>query len=131
MQTIHDFIRSAGITMTAERWHENPNMDDRNMDHWRVKLRANRSQFTVYFSQGFGHNGKEPKLTSVLDCLASDAAGYENADNFEDWASEYGYDTDSRKAERTFKTVERQSVKLRRFLGESAYQTLLWNTERE
>lgn len=129
--TINEFIASAHITMTAERVDANPNMDSRDMDHWRVKFRAGRSQFTTYFSMGYGHKGQAPTAANVLDCLASDAAGFENAGSFEDWCGEYGYDSDSRKAERTYKVVERQAAKLNRFLGDSAYKTLLWETDRE
>lgn len=131
---ISEFVTSASITMTAERTYENPNMGTDShypMDHWRCRLTTGRSRMTITFSMGKGHHGKEPTIGDVLDCLASDAACYENAGSFEDWCSEYGYDTDSRRAERTYKTVERQSVKLARFLGDSAYQTLLWDVERE
>lgn len=34
-----------------------------------------------------------------------DSWGYENARSFEEWAGEYGYDPDSRKAEATWKAV--------------------------
>jgi hypothetical protein len=71
-----------------------------------------------------------PKLADVLDCLASDAAGFENAQSFEDWAAEYGYDTDSRKAEKVYRTVERQAKQLRRVLGDEGYNALLWDIER-
>jgi hypothetical protein len=91
----------------------------------------------LYFSQGSVHT-QDPILADVLDCLASDAAGYENAkpsprspkDHFVSWAVEYGYDGDSRKAERTFKAIKRQAEQLKRTIGEDAYQELLWNTER-
>ena len=79
---------------------------------------------------GYGHNGKAPKAADILDCLASDAASYDNARSFEDWASEFGYDEDSRKAERIFKACGKQAIKLKRFLGEPAYERLLWDTER-
>lgn len=82
----------------------------------------------VYFSMGSAHHG-EPALADVLNSLALDASGYENAQGFEDWANEYGYDTDSRKAERTYKVCQRQSERLREFLGEDAYKDMLWNTE--
>ena len=129
--SIAEFIKSNRIRMTAERTDSNPSMDDSaNMDHWKCLLRAGNSRMTVTFSMGFGHHGAEPKAEDVLDCLSSDAAGIENAQSFEDWCSEYGYDTDSRKAEKTFKTIEHQAKRLRNFLGDSAYETLLWNTER-
>jgi hypothetical protein len=126
-----NFLQTVGISMTAERADTNPNMERQDMDHWRCVLRAGRSRMTVMFSQGYGHNGKAPDVASVLDCLASDAAGVDNSRDFEDWCSEYGYDIDSRKAERTFKTCERQALKLHKFLGDSAYRTLLWDTERQ
>src|SRR5580692_2857011 len=34
--------------------------------------------FSVYFSMGIAHAGKEPTIEEVLDCLAMDAASYEN-----------------------------------------------------
>jgi hypothetical protein len=71
-----------------------------------------------------------PTLGEVLDCLASDAASVDNARSFEDWASDFGYDTDSRKAKRTYKTCEKQAAKLKALLGDEAYEQLLYHTER-
>jgi hypothetical protein len=99
--------------------------------------------FGLYFSQGSAHT-TDPTLADVLDCLASDASGYENArvdtrpdekqdkalTVFEGWASEYGYDTDSRKAEKTFRAIKRQSEQLKRTIGAEAYEELLWQVER-
>jgi hypothetical protein len=59
-----------------------------------------------------------------------DASGAENARNFEDWASEYGYDTDSRAAERTYNVVVKQAAELREFLGAADYKFLLNEVER-
>lgn len=61
---------------------------------------------------------------------ASDAAGVENATSFEDWCEEYGYDTDSRCAERTFKACKHATERLKNFLGNDLYETLLWKIER-
>jgi hypothetical protein len=127
---MQDFITGAGITMTSKPADNNPNMDNSAaMHHWRCTLKAGRSRWTVPFSMGSAllH---EPTSAEVLDCLASDASGYENAHSFEDWCSDYGYDTDSRKAERTYRVLGQQAHKLKKLLGGSAYETLLWNTER-
>lgn len=70
-----------------------------------------------------------PELADVLDNLASDAAGYENARSFEDWASDYGYDTDSRKAERIYSEIKKQVSELRRLLG-ADYEKVLFEIER-
>lgn len=131
MQSTTEFARSFGIVAKCYRWHENPHMsEDFQGDHWKCVLKSAGSQMTVYFSMGYGHNGKAPKADDILDCLASDAATIENSRDFEDWAAELGYGDDSRKAERTFHVCEKQAAKLKRFLGEPAYERLLWSTER-
>ena len=89
----------------------------RDMTPWTVKLKMKGRQMTVPYFTGSAIT-REPDAASVLDCLLSDASGYDNARHFEDWASEYGYDTDSRKAEATFRAVEAQSKRLRTFLGD-------------
>lgn len=125
MMTLDQFITAHGLKMTAERTDSNPSMDDSaNMDHWLVVLWCGRRRMTLPFSMGYGHNGAEPDLPTVLDCLASDANGYDNAGSFDDWASEYGYDPDSRKAERTYKAVKQSADKLRKLLGDDAYTLL-------
>jgi len=126
------FLNANHITMTSVWAQDNPQMANPipGASHWRCTFRLGRKRMTTPFSMGSAHRG-EPDAASVLDCLASDATGFENAQSFEDWAGEYGYDTDSRTAERTFKAVERQARKLRAFLGDDLYETLLWNTERE
>lgn len=130
--TLRQFIGDFRIRMTADLTERNPNRDDewgRSATHWKCLLRCGRRSMTVYFSQGPAVS-REPSAEDVLDCLASDAAGFENARTFEEWASEYGYDADSRKAERTYKAVERQTEALARLLPVDAYDRLLWHTER-
>lgn len=130
------FVAQNRIRIEPEMVGENPNMDSANWQayHYKVVLKfrtktGKRRQFTTYFSMGIGLS-REPQADDILDCLASDATSVENARDFEDWASEFGYDTDSRKAERTYKTIQRQSKRLAQFLGNELYEQLLWNTER-
>jgi hypothetical protein len=129
--TITEFVTSLGATMTVKPIDSNPNMPDADvaMSHYACLIRVGKSRLTVPFSMGSGLSG-EPQIGDVLDCMASDASTIENARSFEAWCAELGYDEDSRKAERTFKICQRQAVKLKRLLSQSAYDTLLWNTER-
>ena len=70
-----------------------------------------------------------PTVDSVLDCLASDASMYDNARNFADWAAGLGLDTDSIKAEKSYRTCADQAKELRHVLGAEAYNALLWECE--
>lgn len=147
--SIEQFIADARISMTAQRVGRNPNMEPvsaGSMDHWKVTFsripyekgskeigvgpRVLRAiKLTTYFSMGYGHNGKEPKAADVLDCLASDASSVDQED-FEEWCANMGWDSDSRKAERTYKACEHGAKRLKAFLGDDLYQTLLYGTER-
>lgn len=71
-----------------------------------------------------------PTLEDVLDCLASDCSSVENSRSFADFASELGYDEDSRSAERTYRVCQDQAVELENLLGRDAYKVLIWEMER-
>lgn len=130
MKSIKKFVEENKIKMSVEYVDNNPNMNDPKWqaNHYKVTLKYDGRQLTTYFSKGIGLKG-EPTTDEVLDCLASDASTINNTKYFEDWANELGYDTDSRKAEKIFNTIERQAVKLNTLLGDDLYKELLYNTE--
>jgi len=129
MKTIQEFITENRISIKSEYADANKAAPDwKDANHYKVTLKYGRRQYTTYFSQGYGITG-DPDAEGVLNCLALDSSGIENTSSFEGWCCEYGYDTDSRKAEKIFKVCERQAKKLKVFLGEHLYQQLLFNTE--
>ena len=131
--TLDQFITAQQLVMDVRSVRRNPHMQEQMPRNFECTIdfvgRGYHEPLTVYFSQGSAHK-KPPTLAEVLDCLASDASGVDNAQSFEDWASEYGYDTDSRKAERTYRICEEQAQKLKALLGQDAYNQLLYSTER-
>lgn len=64
-----------------------------------------------------------PDLADVLYSLVSDADVID-AGGFEDWASNYGYDTDSRKAEATYRDCLEAALKLRGAIGDEGLRQL-------
>ncbi|MBR1173879.1 hypothetical protein JQ617_07930 [Bradyrhizobium sp. KB893862 SZCCT0404] len=68
-------------------------------------------------------NAIEPNAIDVVHSLVMDADVLDMG-GFEDWASNYGYDTDSRKAERTYQACLAIALKLRFALGDAALKTL-------
>lgn len=147
--TLGEFCKQHRITMMATRVDANPHMSDFEGDHWKVKfarawispteyheratgksVRYTRQNYmTTYFSMGYGHTGAEPTAEQVIDCLASDASSVDQS-TFVQWARDLGYDEDSRKAEATYKACEHGTFKLKAFLGDALYETLLYGTER-
>ena len=125
-KTIKQFIKENNLTMKSEYADSNPNMkDSNNMNHSKVtikrkfKLNGNHldtrygiKQMTLYYSQGYGIQG-EPTLESVLNCLISDSTCGET---FQEFCDNLGYDNDSRKAEKTFNTILKQTSKLKKLL---------------
>jgi hypothetical protein len=64
-----------------------------------------------------------PDLADVLYSLSMDADVLDSG-SFENWASELGYDTDSRKAESIYRACLDIALKMRAALGDSALQEL-------
>lgn len=129
MQTIQDFIKAHGITVTFRQVYDRPSIDewDANARHYRATVRANGSRYTTWYSQGSGIKD-DPDATSLLDCLGMDAGLGENS--FEDFCSELGYDEDSRKAHKQWLACHRSREALVRLLGEETLNQLVYDTER-
>jgi len=70
------------------------------------------------FSTRFGasihmtHNDVKPTAYDLLSCLTKSDPG-----TFEDFCSEYGYETDSRRAERTYRKVKKEWLKVSQFFS--------------
>lgn len=68
----------------------------------------------------FGVRGDKipaPSMADVLHCLLMDAEVID-AGSFEEWAENFGYDTDSRKAEGIYRACLDTGLKLRSMLGD-------------
>lgn len=92
---------------TLDQWQRDANP-------WTVELRYQGRRMTVHYWTGTGISG-EPDTACVLESLISDASSADQ--RFENWAADYGYDTDSRRAHHSWQQVQAQTAKLRRLLG--------------
>jgi hypothetical protein len=126
-----EFVTKNRIKINVEWAESNKNMPDhKDANHYKITLKMGNKQLTTYFSHGYGITG-EPEADRVLERLASDSAGVENAQSFEDWAADLGYDTDSRKAEKIFHICERQAEKLKNFLGDDLYNVAIYDVQED
>jgi hypothetical protein len=88
---------------------------DASASHWRCTLTYQGRRMSVQYHMGSAHKGK-PDLLSVLGSLFLDASSGDV--DFSDFCSEFGYDADSRKAEKTWKACASMHVRLHKLLGQ-------------
>ena len=141
--TINNFIANEyiknnnKITIVNKYSDSNPTMnsvESSKMNHYKVTLKRKYQTkknylgtkyayktMTLFFSQGYGISG-EPTLDNVLDCLKSDYICAR--DGFEEFCANCGYSDDSIRSLKTYKNIQRQSKKLKTFLGDSFNQLL-------
>lgn len=67
---------------------------------FKVRLIKGGKRYTFEFGQSISEGSNEPTLYSVLACLTK-----YNPETFEYFCANYGYDNDSRTAERVYKAV--------------------------
>lgn len=65
----------------------------------------------------------KPSIADVLYCLVSDASVLDHP-TFESWARDYGYDTDGRSAEKTYRLCLESALRLRAWVGEDGLTKL-------
>lgn len=104
--------------------------DDSGWEHrlWRVTLSRPRvtphgGTMRAQYRTGMGHEGgPNPNIVRVLECLISDAQA--GRDSFEEFCGNFGYDTDSRSAELTWKACKSTHTRLARLIGDTAIDEL-------
>ena len=80
---------------------------------FRMKLVRNKKQYTFEFGQSIVAGRKNPTMYDVLTCLTK-----YDPETFENFCDEYGYDQDSRSAERTYKAVVKEWQNVERLFGD-------------
>lgn len=128
--TWKQFVQEHNITMNVTRIDERPDglLDDL-PNHFRCVLKCENRRYTVYYSMGSAHYD-EPELLDVLECIADDSASYDNAQDVDDFASEFGIEKPSQ-AIKIYNACKRTAAGLKRLLGdEEVYQQALWEVER-
>lgn len=103
-----------GLTMRVARTEATREGWDAGASHWRVTLRRNGASLATNYSMGSAYVG-EPDLRDVFYSLLLDAEA--GAQSFEDFCSDFAYDTDSRKAEKMWRACKATAVRLARLFS--------------
>lgn len=99
------FLRTTGTSFRAEYLDTALYFDDDkwSRDIYRITLRRNGKSYSFRFGQSLADAGQEPTAYDVLVCITKNDPG-----TFENFCADSGYDTDSRKAEKTYKAVVKE-----------------------
>lgn len=115
MSQLQALCDKLGITAACRYGGELPEGWGRGAHPYKVTLSFGRRRLTTPFFMGAARTS-EPTAADVLSCLVSDVHSGEQS--FEDFCSDLGYDTDSRRAEKTWKTCAAMAPRVRKFLGD-------------
>lgn len=107
----NDFAQKHGIKLSIlDKNYDYYFEDDKEM-RWifELKLSRNGENYTFKFGQSIARGETDPTMYDVLTCLTK-----YDPETFEDFCDCYGYDNDSRKAERIYNAVveEFQNVEI-------------------
>ena len=80
---------------------------------YKCRLSRNRKYYTFHFGQSIAAGDKKPSLYDIFSCLTKYDPG-----TFENFCLEYGYNEDSRKAERTYNEVVKEWNAVERLFGD-------------
>lgn len=111
----NEFAAKHGITLTVlgceykKYWHH-----DKELRYvFTLRLKRNRKQHTFTFAKSIAAGAEEPTIYVVLACLIKYDVG-----SFDDFCSEFGYDTDSITAKHEYKAVCKEYAAVKRLFGD-------------
>ena len=125
-----NFLTASALKFRATRTEANrcPIWDDGKCvhgDEYQITISrggtSGRLGFRYWNSLNDVQNGKTPTAYDVLSCVASDS---HTPETFADFCDEYGYDQDSRTAEKTFKAADKLGRRIRAFFTEVELEQL-------
>jgi hypothetical protein len=110
-----DFLTKTKTKMKVEFVEHDFYFDDDKeaRDIYRITLTRNGKRYSFKFGQSIANTGTEPTAYDVLACLTK----YDPY-SFENFCADFGYDLDSRKAEKTFKMVQKEFENVQRLFGD-------------
>ena len=88
-------------------------------DIYKITLSRNGKRYSFNFGQSIAGAGEIPTAYDVLSCLQKYDVG-----SFEDFCGDFGYDTDSKKAEKTYKAVCKEYESLCRLYSDDELQVM-------
>lgn len=113
----NDFLASTKSTLSIKFLKHDFHFDDdkETRDIYSCVLKRGKLSYKIKFGQSIAgsERGEKPNAYDILSCLQK----YDTGD-FENFCGDFGYDTDSRKAEKTYKAVRKEYEGLAKMYNE-------------
>jgi hypothetical protein len=124
--TVKEFCEKYAIKCKANKVSKNPNDPTwKDAKHYKVTLYCDdKSQMLVYYSRGMAVTGII-KPSEILECILYDCMGIEHDNNYNDWAENNGFNSDSIKGFNVYKACLQQKQDFIDFLGIAVYKQFL------
>lgn len=108
------FAKKYGVKLTELGMRFGPMWGERhNRCIFKMRLSRGRKSYTFDFGQSLAAGSQTPTMYDVLTCLQKYDVG-----TFEEFCHAYGYDDDSRTAERTYKGCVKEYAAVERLFGD-------------
>ena len=93
---------------------------------YKVTIRNGKKRFSTIFTDSINNTQKGIKSPDIdiIYCIVSDAQCVQWNGSFEDFCSEFGYDTDSRSAERIYRACEKTHDNIQRLFNSDGFDFL-------
>jgi len=110
-----DFLNSVNGKITVKYSHYGKHFaDDKTERHIFIfRISRNGKSYTAKFGQSIAAGANEPTAYDILSCLTKYEPG-----TFENFCSDYGYNSDSRAAEKIYKAVKKEFAGVERVFGD-------------
>lgn len=120
-QQATDLLKKLGVSFSVKYLDHDFYFDDdkEKRDIYSVTFRRGNKRFSLKFGQSIANQGAPPTAYDVLACIQKYDPG-----TFENFCSEFGYDTDSRKAEKIYKAVCKEWQKVSTFFTSNEIEEL-------
>ncbi len=112
-QAVQDYVtRECGTAYTVTYTGEQTRYNDWKCDSWHFTIKG--QSFEYYTGTGHRKTGTAitPPIAGLLYSIIIDGSSADST--FEDWCSDFGYDTDSRKALETYLACQQNATKFRK-----------------
>lgn len=117
--TLTEWLEDNNVTMEATWGSDDPTPKTfEHTDAWTCEFKYQDRAINITFYMGLGYNGELPDILRVITCILDDSASVDNCSCFEEWADCYGWNPDSREAERVYNACKVNADKIAYLFGD-------------